>query len=109
MITELDPNIRWAKKTLRMTFMQWGYKVTHDASVGGNCSAMSNLDAALSNLYDKLPPDSWGVPYLVLEDSNGDSLQNGDDERRAEDWLMDMLVSAELVNIEPETPKGAAA
>lgn len=108
MITELDPNIRWGKKTIRMTFMQWGYKAVHEASVGGNCSAMSNLDAALSNVYDTLPPDNWGVPYIVMEDGKGDSLQNGDDEGRSEDWLMDMLVSAELISVEPETPKGAA-
>lgn len=109
MITELDPNIRWGKKTIRMTFMQWGFKATHEEQVGGNCSAMANLDSALTSVYDKLPIDRYGIPYIILEDSNGDTLQDGDDDGRNEDWLMNMLVSAEVVSIEPETPRGIAA
>lgn len=109
MITEFDPNIRWGKNTLRLTFMQWEYKVTHEITVGGNCYAMSNLDSALTAIYDKLPVDEWGIPYIILEDNNGDTLQTGDTEGKNEDWLMNMLVSTEVISIEPETPKGGAA
>lgn len=102
MITMNDPNVRWANKTFRLTFMSWDYKATVETTVGGNCSGFDNLSAAVGKVYDELPIDNFSVPYLLLKKDNGDELQNGDDENRNEDWLMDMLVHAEIISIKPE-------
>lgn len=97
-----DPNVRWGKKTISMTFMDWAYSATHQATVGGNCRALDNLGAALSQLYDELPVDEWGTAYIILTNEAGDTLQSSDEDDRQTDWLMGMLVSANLVSVEAE-------
>ena len=103
-VTANDPNIRWAKTTISMTFMSWAYSVTHEATVRGNCSAMDNLDAALNTVYDALPVDGYGVPYLTLTDASGEILEDGDEDDRQTEWLMRLLVSAHVVRIEEVKP-----
>ncbi len=102
MLTEHDPNLNWGKKTYRMTFMSWKYQVTHEVTVGGNCLGMENLRTALLSLYDKLPVDHFGTPYLLMTDEDGGSLQDGDELGQCEDWLESVLVSVTLIKIEPE-------
>lgn len=101
-ITEYDPNITWGEKAFSMTFMQWAFSATHTATVGGNCRAMDNLGSALSHVYDGLPVDQYGTPYMILTDANGETLQVIDERGRSDDWLMDMLVATHLVSIKPE-------
>ncbi len=108
-ITDNDPNQGMARKKLSMTFMCWGYSLTVEATVGGNCSGMANLDAALMQIHSKLPEDTWGTPYIVLLDKAGDELQCGDEDGRGDDWLMDMLVSASVISIEPDAPATTTA
>lgn len=98
----LDPNITWGKKTFKLTFMAWDYKETVETTVGGNCRAFDNLDSALSNVYDKLPRDEYDTSYIILKRGDGETLHCEDDDCRSEDWLRDMLVSAELVSVEEE-------
>jgi len=103
-VTMNDPNVRWAKTTISMTFMSWAYSATHEATVMGNCSAMDNLDIALNAVYDALPVDGYGVPYLTLTDAEGGTLEDGDEDDRQTEWLMSLLVSAHVVSIEEFKP-----
>ena len=101
-----DPNIQWGSKTFRLRFSQWRYETTMEVSVGGNCHAMSNLDAALGVVLDGLPFDEdEEAPVLLLTAPNGDTLKCHDEFAQDEDWLMDMLVSAEVIRQEPEAKR----
>lgn len=102
MIDTHDPNIRWAKKTFRLTFMSWDYQVTLEATVGGNCHGFDNISAAVGQAYEELPVDMFGVPFLTMKRADGDELHVGDEEDRDERWLMDLLVHAEITSIVPE-------
>lgn len=98
-----DPNMtlsgRMAKQTVRLTFQQWEYKVEMVEHVGGNCTGMTVIDCAIGNAYASLSNDR-GVPYIILTDAGGNTLQCHDDEDKGEDWLKDMLVKAEIIAIE---------
>jgi hypothetical protein len=103
-----DINARWAEKTFRLTFRCWGYTAQHDVTVGGNCLAMDNLGCALGRLYDRLPLSRDDVSQLLLTDDKGDTLLCEDDEDGDEQWLLEMLVCAELIDVAPDKPKKAA-
>lgn len=100
-VATLDPDSHWGRKTISMTFMCWNYSTTIKATVGGNCVGLSNLDAALSQVYENLPEDIWKTPYLILRNANGEELEVGDDEARDTRWLETLLVSAHLEAVEP--------
>jgi hypothetical protein len=102
-ITNLDPNVHWGKKTFRLTFMQWDYSVTHEVTVGGNCSVFDNLDCVISNLADDIF-DKGGE--IILKRSNGDELSV---DLEDEDHLLKMCVRAELLSVEAEPVKYVAA
>ena len=106
-IQEHDPNLRWANKTFRLTFRLWAYGGQFDAKVGGNCPAFTSLDCALSNFYDSLPESRFGAKQLTLTRADGDTLLCEDDEEREDDWLMEMLVCAELIDLQPEKREAA--
>lgn len=101
-VTENDPNVTWGKKTISMTFMEWGYSATHTATVGGNCRALDNLSAALSQIYEGLFEDEFGTPYMILTNAAGDTLHVSDEDGQDNDWLLGMLVATSVINIEPE-------
>lgn len=94
-----DPNDRWGEKTFRLTFRLWDYAAQHTVTVGGNCLAMDNLDCALGRLYDSLPLTRDDIPQIVLTNDSGDELLCEDDENEQTDWLMAMLVCAELASV----------
>lgn len=66
MITNYDPNIRWARHTYELTFMQWDYSLTVTVEVGGNCKGASLFETALEeafiDLYDY--DDEFGTIVL---------------------------------------------
>lgn len=101
-----DPNLRWADKTFRLTFRLWEYEATHDVVIGGNCAGLSSLDAAVSNFLDTLPPEygDEGYQIILTRPRDGENLQVGSEDEDGEDWLMRMLVSAELIDVQPEKP-----
>lgn len=100
-----DPNMtnsgRMAKQTVKLTFQLWEYKTEIEEVVGGNCTGLTVIEAAITNAYDRLAPDR-GVPIIMLTNSNGDQLECGDEEDKGEDWLGDMLVKAEITAIEAD-------
>ncbi|WP_313240407.1 DUF5406 family protein [Stutzerimonas kunmingensis] len=107
-VMDYDPNLtnsgRMAKQTVRLTFAQWKYRAVVEQMVGGNCTGLTVIDCAVENAWEALPENAHGAPYLVMEaqDGSGDTLYCADDEEHGEDWLKDMLISAEIVSICPK-------
>ena len=103
----LDPNMNFsgntAVKTIRLVFGAWDYRAVRNVTVGGNCSGLTNIEAAIESLFDDLYDERPSLPQLVMERENGEKLICEDDENREEDWLKDMLVSAEIVAATPTT------
>lgn len=106
-IMNYDPNLtnsgRMADQTVKLTFALWEYRVEMTAVVGGNCTGLDIIRAAVSNAYDKLPthgPDE--IATITLTNAAGDTMESEDDDDKQEDWLADMLIAAEITAIVPQ-------
>lgn len=100
-LQQYDPNIRWAKQTVKITLMQWGYKAELTATVGGNCQGFDIFESAISNAYDGLPfTENRHGRFARLEmlDAEGNSLECEDDEEKFEEWLKDMIIAMEIID-----------
>lgn len=109
-VMNYDPNYtlcgRMAKQTVRLTFGLWKYRTSMDVVVGGNCTGLSVIEYAVELAYEQLS----SVPFFNGDTGGNDemsvihigNLQCMDDDLRGEEWLKDMLISAEIINIEPE-------
>lgn len=103
-LINFDPNLnfcgRMPTKIVRLTFGQWQYRHVTEVQVGGNCSGITNIEAAVENYFDQIVGTD-GIASLVLTGPEGD-LHSQDDENREEEWLKDMLIGAEIINISPQ-------
>ncbi|EBB0848972.1 DUF5406 domain-containing protein [Salmonella enterica] len=88
-LTDFDPNMvacgRAVKQTVRLTFGCWRYRGTFEVEVRGNITGLDAIRYAVELLYESLP-----------------SVVVTDDDLRGEEWLADMLVSAEIIRYEPD-------
>ena len=100
---DYDPNMmlcgRTASQTVKLTFQQWEYTAEIEQVVGGNCTGLPVIDCAVCNAYDDLYMHE-DIPYIILTDSIGASLECVDEDCLGEDWLKGMLVKAEIISIE---------
>lgn len=95
-IKEYSPNIRWGKQIVEIVLKQWAYSKKFTVEVGGNCTGMDVLDCAISILTDQLEGEvtlEHGKKKLLVED----------EEERDEDWVKEMVVSAQIVDWKPPT------
>lgn len=109
-IMNYDPNMtlcgRMAKQTVRLTFGQWQYRGSFDVVVRGNITGLDAIRSAVENLYEDLP----SVPLFNDETGENDEMAMihfgklvcTDEDLRGDGWLGDMLISAEIISIEPE-------
>ena len=109
-----DPNEARSMATqhrFRLTFQSWNCFLIVETEVGGNCEGFDNLDAAISNVYEALPENAHGEPYLMLSNENGDSMEVQENHRGEypldEETLKTMLVRAEIVALAPREAKAA--
>ena len=102
-----NPNLtnsgRMAKQTVRLTFAMWDYRHTTEVVIGGNCTGLTVIEAAVERCHTDLPNapapyDSDNIPVIYMDGPQG-RLEVVDEEGEGEDWLKDMLVSAEIVSI----------
>lgn len=112
-----DPNLttcgRMATQTVRLTFGMWEYRKTMEVEVGGNCTGLTVIDCAVGIAYEQLEQlgmlgtsettaviimESLADPEETLECSE---CNDASERLRGEDWLKDMLVSAEIIAIRP--------
>lgn len=109
-LTDFDPNMvacgRAVKQTVRLTFGCWRYRGTFEVEVRGNITGLDAIRYAVELLYESLPS------VVVTEDDlecdmematiELDGITCDDDDLRGEEWLADMLVSAEIIRYEPD-------
>ncbi len=116
---DYDPNLvssgRMAKQKVRLTFGLWEYRKTAEVEVGGNCTGLSVIDCAVGVAHDQLEERhtytgsdmrqfiSYSVITMEHMSDPNRTLESSDDDLRGEDWLKDMLVSAEIIGIEPDS------
>jgi hypothetical protein len=102
-LTTYDPNIRWAKHTVEITYQMWDYSGTFEVSIRGNCRGFSILDNAIEHHSDELYRKQGESAVLTLkrpaDDGNGeDTLECDADENS----LQDMCVGLRIVRHEEE-------
>lgn len=111
---DYDPNLtssgRMARQTVRLTFGLWRYRTQAEVVVGGNCTGLSVIQAAVSMVYDELPytlvrhetlDAEEACARIELRDPDGTVLTVEDHEFKGELWLEEMLIAAEITAIEP--------
>ncbi|MDO8908885.1 MAG: DUF5406 family protein [Pseudohongiella sp.] len=103
-----DPNLtlcgRMATQTVDLTFQLWQYKYSTRATVGGNCTGMDVIDAAIGFAFDHIiGGDDYAA--ITMVDDSGKLCECVDTDGREVDWLREMLVKAEIVDIQPKEKK----
>lgn len=101
-VTPHDPNARWGRKVFRLTFRVWAYEAQFEASVGGNCLGMSNLETAIHQVLEQLEEPAWGYRMRLTDPKTGDELDTDSEDEDPEDWLAEMMVCAELIAVVEE-------
>ena len=96
---DYDPNLKWGRQTVKLVFGQWRYRKEVLIDVGGNCTGLAVIEAAIGNFYEACSSDGDFEFELELEDTEGGLLICEDEEGKGEDWLKDMLICAEIVAI----------
>lgn len=104
-VMNYDPNLvnsgKCATQRVKLVFGQWEYRAELFVNVGGNCRGLSVIDTAVDMAYEGLP-GTEALAHIILTRADGETLHCEDDEGNGVDWLEDMLISAEIVSIEPE-------
>ncbi|GAB0154388.1 DUF5406 family protein [Marinobacterium sp. BA1] len=99
-----DPNLtlcgRTATQTVELTFQIWDYSKKTVHHVDGNLTGLDVFSAAVEEAYEGLPTD-FGCASLTLMNAEGVEMHCADDENEGYQWLKDMLVKAEIVDIQP--------
>ncbi|HHR8173545.1 DUF5406 family protein [Salmonella enterica] len=108
-LTDFDPNMvacgRAVKQTVRLTFGCWRYRGTFEVEVRGNITGLDAIRYAVELLYESLPSvvvtDDDLECDMKMATIELDGITCDDDDLRGEEWLADMLVSAEIIRYEP--------
>ncbi|QTA23913.1 hypothetical protein FYK18_10085 [Escherichia albertii] len=106
-----DPNLtlcgRMAKQTIRLTFGLWEYRETFEVTVGGNLTGLDVISCAIESLYETLPYEEVRNECTggtdIMATINIGELTCQDEDLSGELWLAGMLISAEIISIEPAT------
>ncbi|EAS0616192.1 TPA: hypothetical protein G8M64_003687 [Salmonella enterica] len=109
-LTNFDPNMvecgRMVKQTVRLTFGCWRYRGTFEVEVRGNITGLDAIRCAVEILYESLPSVTVTDDDLECDMEMAtielDGITCDDDDLRGEEWLADMLVSAEIIRYEPD-------
>ncbi|HAG1966945.1 TPA: DUF5406 domain-containing protein [Salmonella enterica] len=109
-LTDFDPNMvacgRAVKQTVRLTFVCWRYRGTFEVEVRGNITGLDAIRYAVELLYESLPSvvvtDDDLECDMKMATIELDGITCDDDDLRGEEWLADMLVSAEIIRYEPD-------
>jgi hypothetical protein len=107
-IKEYDPNIRWARHTFELTFMQWDYSLTIEVDVTGNCKGADLFRSALSTVFEELYDEDDGYSQIVLKRPATDGDESGFDtlevDLENESDLEAICVGIKIVKHEKEQP-----
>lgn len=96
-----DPDRTYLQR-VHLTFAWGAYRAFRTMEVRGNCFGLHAIRAALELVYDELPNED-GMTFLeMLAFGSADRHTCYDDENLEEEWLAELLVSAEILSIELE-------
>jgi len=92
-----DPNVRWSRQTVVLTFMQWDYKLTTEVEVLGNCKGYDIFSSAISTYFDEIfdEDDNCAVINLSNISDKHDTLEVT---LESEEELMLMCTSISIIN-----------
>lgn len=100
-----DPNLvcsgKMAIQSVKLVFGCWDYRAERVIDVAGNCMGFAVIRAALTKAYDELEYSTYkGKDYAYITLANLDEeMLCEDEERKCDEWLGDMLISAEILSI----------
>lgn len=108
-----DPNLvlcgRRAIQNVRLTFGIWDYRAVMEVQVGGNCTGLTVIDAAVGIAYDQLEQrgtygsnSTYAVILMTKLGENGECMECEEENNGGKDWLEDMLIAAEITAIRPK-------
>ncbi len=115
-IMDYDPNLTcsgsMATQMVRLTFGVWQYRAQVEVSIGGNCTGLEVISAAVGAAYEKLEQrgiynsdETYAVILMAHPDDPSQTLECGDDDpdcATGDDWLGHMLIAAEIISISPK-------
>jgi hypothetical protein len=108
MITNYDPNIRRARHSFELTFMQWDYSLTIEVDVTGNCKGADLFSSAINTVFEELYDEDDGFAQIVLKRPTTDGDESGFDtlevDLEDEDDLKTICVGIKIVKHEKEQP-----
>jgi hypothetical protein len=104
---DYDPNLtlsgNMAKQTVRLIFGRWHYRAERIVQVGGNCTGLSVITSAVRQAFDALDFTEYeGREYARITMLSADEtaeLTCEDEDYDCDDWLAEMLISAEIIEI----------
>lgn len=94
---------RMTKQTVRLTFGLWEYRETFEVTVGGNLTGLDVISCAIESLYETLPYEEVEDERDIIATINIGGVKRKDENLIGELWLAGMLISAEIISIEPAT------
>jgi len=104
-------NWRSVTYTVKLTFADWDYRAQRTVMVGGNIRGLEVIELAVEQLYEDLQKEAddregtemqrWDLPLLILS-KPGKQLYCEDDQDDGEDWLKNMLIKAEIVDVQQD-------
>lgn len=94
---------RMTKQTVRLTFGLWEYRETFEVTVGGNLTGLDVISCAIESLYETLPYEEVEDERDIIATINIGGVKCKDENLIGELWLAGMLISAEIISIEPAT------
>ncbi len=108
-LIEYDPNVYPAEITYRLVFQQWGFRAEFLSQARGHVRGLNGLTSAIDDLYERLEEEGNSVATILLTDAEGNTCECRDDDGDEADWLVDMLVCAEIVSVTRYSFERAAA
>ncbi|MGL9721858.1 DUF5406 family protein [Symbiopectobacterium sp.] len=107
-VLNYDPNIaalRVSRQRVELTFGRWDFRVTTVVAVTCHrCSGLNVIEQAIATVYSNLPSYTYEgekMRCLLLEREEDIPLECRDEEGQGEEWLQDMLISAEIIDVAP--------
>ncbi len=107
MIANNDPNVRFAKRTVRITLRHWDHELVVEKVIGGNCNGLAVIREAVEQVITDLCGDDEEWSFVMKNPAGGELVveSSGTDPDEIEDWV----VGAEIVAVVPEARRGASA
>lgn len=98
-----DPNLmngrQMSKKIVHLIFGKWEYRAEMTVAVHGNTGGLSVMRSAVAVALDLLSRDAHEIAYINLRKQSGELLEDHDEDEQEEEWLEEMLISAEIIDI----------